>query len=445
MLTRIVFLYAILIILPHCVTPIRIKYSRFYYSSLKNKIDESLSVGKCRVHNLTRTLIGDSDEYALEVQDTSFRIHEYYNEQELTSIKADQTLIGVSSSLCTAREYISYMKKGTKICTSLPSASAPVSAADSRLDSRLGSSAQLQAVLAAKAKKKTKVASALHPSHPRCDQNMIKGYLDCPMINRFRSNIASGMVFQDASARKAGEFSSPFIVTVSPVGGTLRIADFSSHSDVAGSLSRLLSTVPMVASTGMVVIPQCSGVVAYLASCLAEKRSLPYTLLQFKDQYELAQSIDRVRVNPTAVDTGGNKDLNLASLLHEVELVENEMLTEYEEQEAAKLGKKNNVNKNGNQISKQLRSGSGRGRIEMSTKFGIKVVYDNGKSPVSSPLPPRFYPRVFVLTQVDDNQIGQFILEVLPRLVFNLGKNLLDSLLVLAHYLCIPGIYGIIY
>ena len=163
MLTRIVFLYAILIILPHCVTPIRIKYSRFYYSSLKNKIDESLSVGKCRVHNLTRTLIGDSDEYALEVQDTSFRIHEYYNEQELTSIKADQTLIGVSSSLCTAREYISYMKKGTKICTSLPSASAPVSAADSRLDSRLGSSAQLQAVLAAKAKKKTKVASALHP------------------------------------------------------------------------------------------------------------------------------------------------------------------------------------------------------------------------------------------------------------------------------------------
>ena len=121
------------------------------------------------------------------------------------------------------------------------------------------------------------------------------------------------------------------------------------------------------------------------------------------------------------------------------------MLTEYEEQEAAKLGKKNIVNKNGNQISKQLRSGSGRGRIEMSTKFGIKVVYDNGKSPVSSPLPPRFYPRVFVLTQVDDNQIGQFILEVLPRLVFNLGKNLLDSLLVLAHYLCIPGIYGIIY
>ena len=119
----------------------------------------------------------------------------------------------------------------------------------------------------------------------------------------------------------------------------------------------------------------CDTVFSLLNSCSAEMRGLASTLLEFKKEF----------LSLTGRQVGSDKPFR--NLLDRVTEVEQE--------------------------------------ISSYPKSELRHIYFTSWLNKTAPV---YYDKVFVLTQYDDNQIGQFVLEVLPKLLFYIGRYLLVDL-----------------
>ena len=132
----------------------------------------------------------------------------------------------------------------------------------------------------------------------------------------------------------------------------------------------LLQGQLLIVSTGMVISVSSGIVLTLLNSCSAEMRSVASTLLEFKHEVSLCNS--RMVSNKPF--------LKLLEYAREVE----EEISAYPKSELKHI------------------------------YFESWLNYTRNS--------PVYYEKVFVLTQYDDNQIGQFVLEVLPKLVYYIGR-----------------------
>ena len=219
----------------------------------------------------------------------------------------------------------------------------------------------MQAVTGLQKRGLEKTVSVLHPGHPRCDQGM--ALVQCKAQP---NGMHDAMRYLYRTSQRI-KLTSSFLLHISAI-NSRGYNSTVSFSRTNRSIFDYLQSSVFISSTGMLVMTQCNGVIGHLNPCSAEKRAVPQTLLEFQATNEASASAGHRR--------------SFGQLMSLARMAKREVLSE-----------------------------------ERFPKSKLPMLY---AAIEKHTVQAKSYDRVFVLTQYDDNQIGQFILEVLPKCVYYL-------------------------